>query len=106
MNSNAQKYCINGGHFSVEEIENESTIKVGEERAIARAVIDWHKGHRFVFYTSGSTGNPKEISFSKEQVKASINLSRIVFWADLQRYLSSMSACTVCSRQNDAIQGS
>ncbi len=50
-----------------------------EQRLIAQAIMDWHKNEVFEFRTSGSTGIPKSISFSKDQVKASINQSKVAF---------------------------
>ncbi|MGL4632802.1 MAG: AMP-binding protein [Leadbetterella sp.] len=47
-------------------------------------IIDaWKSGkERFVFKTSGTTGEPKEISFSRKQIESSANLTKTTFGLD------------------------
>ena len=46
--------------------------KKSEQKLISDAVEGWHKNSNFTFQTSGSTGTPKPISFTKDQVIASV----------------------------------
>lgn len=54
----------------------EQTTWTPEERATAAIVQDWSRGEQsFSFQTSGSTGNPKTVTFQRRQLEASATLT-------------------------------
>lgn len=78
MSEHFDFYKINTS-LRINEQVAELKSKGKEQRAIAQAILDWHNQEEFTFMTSGSTGAPKKIEFSKNQIIASILQSQQAF---------------------------
>lgn len=79
MSDRTETYCLNGIHRDINEFKDFQKSAGNEQRSIAEAILDWHQNDEFVFQTSGSTGIPKQINFTKDQIKSSISLSERAF---------------------------
>lgn len=76
------EWTLNHKTLNINELTPDSLGPNEEQRQIADAILQWHNSNEFTFQTSGSTGTPKPITFTKDDVLASINQSQNAFSLD------------------------
>ncbi|MEE9374297.1 MAG: AMP-binding protein [Saprospiraceae bacterium] len=79
MTTKVKTYRIDGIDMDISMAEDISQSASGEQKKIAKAILDWNYNEEFTFLTSGSTGPPKLLVFTKDQIKASIYQSQQAF---------------------------